>query len=155
MRRPAAGLAFAWVLAGVSAAAAEPGFGPWQAPPDRFDSALSAPNPSTGYLTGRTTQVLLLGAVGLYQEQLSPLKGFKCPSWPSCSGFALRSLRTRGALQGTLMVLDRLFIREHLGMGAFYPLVRVDGLVRYYDPPSNNDLATPLPPFRDYLSSPP
>ena len=52
------------------------------------------------------------------------------------------------------MTLDRIFIREQGTMGEFYPLVRVDGVVRYYDPPKNNDLVTELPPFRDFLSSP-
>ncbi len=154
MRRAAVGLALAWAL-GAGPAAADQGFGPWQARADRFAPAVCTPAPSVGLRTGHTTQVVLLGAVGFYQDHLSALKGFKCPSWPSCSGFALRSLRSRGAIQGTLMTLDRLFIREHLGMGAFYPLVRVDGVVRYYDPPAHNDLITPLPRFRDFLSSPP
>lgn len=91
----------------------------------------------------------------MYQRTLSPKKGFHCPSWPSCSGFALRSMRRTGPLQGMLMTLDRLFIREHNGMGSFYMRIRLPDGVRYYDPPAHNDLVSELPPFRPFFSSPP
>ena len=105
--------------------------------------------------TGADPGGLLIGAIRLYQRNLSALKGYHCPSWPSCSAFAVRSIRARGGLQGLLMTLDRLFIREHAGMGAFYPLVRLPDGVRFYDPPAHNDLVTELPRFRPFFSSPP
>ncbi len=130
---------------------AEP-FGPWGVVHGGFSSAERA-CPARTRVTGatRTTRLVLLGGVMFYRRYLSPLKGFHCPSTPICSGFAMTSVSRYGVLQGLLMTLDRLFIREHSGMGAFYPLVRRRGLVRYHDPPERNDLTSPLPFPRDFV----
>ena len=114
-----------------------------------FSSAQTFSTPS--FASTSTTDVVFTGAIRLYQRFLSPLKGYKCPSYPTCSRFALDSIRDYGALRGTVMTLDRLFIRENVSMGAYLSLVRVDGVVRYWDPPGHNDLVSPLPFPRDFV----
>ena len=141
----AAALAAAVGLIGAlapSSAAAQQSFGPWPRATPEFP-AWATPAASAERAPVRSG--LLVTGIRLYQRNLSPLKGFHCPSWPSCSSFALRWL---------LMTLDRLFIREHRRMGDFYPLVRLPDGVRFYDPPSHNDLVTKLPPFRPFHTVP-
>ena len=135
-------------LLAATPAGAKP-FGPWGVRRGTFSPSQATALPRSEPTT--TTDVVFLGAIRLYQRHLSPLKSFKCPSYPTCSRYALDSIQDYGVLRGTLMTLDRLFIRENAAMGSFLSLVRVDGVVRFYDPPAHNDLVSPLPFPRDFV----
>jgi putative membrane protein insertion efficiency factor len=50
----------------------------------------------------------LIGLVGLYRVTISPLLGPTCRYYPSCSVYALGSLRQHGSLKGSVLVGYRL-----------------------------------------------
>jgi len=52
--------------------------------------------------------MMAVAALVVYQRVLSPTKGRSCPMYPSCSAFAMRSVRKYGVGQGALMAADRL-----------------------------------------------
>lgn len=53
------------------------------------------------------TQLLVL-FVRSYQLFISPMLGPRCRFHPTCSQYAIESLRTHGALKGTWLTLKRL-----------------------------------------------
>jgi putative component of membrane protein insertase Oxa1/YidC/SpoIIIJ protein YidD len=52
--------------------------------------------------------MMAVAALVVYQRAVSPTKGRSCPMYPSCSAFAMASVRKYGAIQGALMSGDRL-----------------------------------------------
>ena len=50
---------------------------------------------------------LLAGIIGLYRRALSPLLGRHCRFEPSCSAYALESIRRFGAIRGSWMAVRR------------------------------------------------
>ena len=51
---------------------------------------------------------LLILLVRAYQRLVSPLLGPRCRFYPSCSAYAVESLRTHGAARGTWLAIRRL-----------------------------------------------
>ncbi|MHB9030218.1 MAG: membrane protein insertion efficiency factor YidD [Candidatus Latescibacterota bacterium] len=51
---------------------------------------------------------VLIGAVRLYQRILSPYFGGNCRYYPSCSEYAILSLKKNGAARGSLKTVWRL-----------------------------------------------
>jgi hypothetical protein len=76
--------------------------------------------------------------VEVYRENISPIDGKDCPMYPSCSEYSIRSFKKHGFLVGWMMSVDRLFRcgRDELRLS---PQVMVNGEIRWYDPPENND----------------
>lgn len=72
-----------------------------------------------------------------YQRFLGPHWGNRCPSYPSCSQYALLAIRKHGALIGTMLVFDRL--QHEAGEGRTSPRIRVRGEMKLFDPLENND----------------
>lgn len=60
--------------------------------------------------------------VRLYQAALSPLLGGRCRFVPSCSEYFIESVRTRGALAGTLKGLWRILRCHPLARGGYDPV---------------------------------
>ncbi len=58
----------------------------------------------------RTSPVawLLIGPIRFYQKFITPYTPATCRYYPTCSEYAVRSLRTHGALKGTLLTIWRL-----------------------------------------------
>ncbi len=82
-----------------------------------------------------TTPALL--PLQFYQRVLSPIDGRDCPSYPSCSQYAVQAVRLHGLLAGSWLALDR-FIHESGDLQR--PLwVRAGGRLRSFDPLSRND----------------
>jgi putative membrane protein insertion efficiency factor len=50
---------------------------------------------------------LLAGAVTVYRYALSPVLPRSCRYWPSCSEYAIESLRSHGALRGGWLAARR------------------------------------------------
>jgi hypothetical protein len=72
-----------------------------------------------------------------YQRFLGPYWGHRCPSYPSCSNYALLAIRKHGALVGLVMAFDRL---QHESNEARYSvLLQSGGEIKVYDPLENND----------------
>ncbi len=46
--------------------------------------------------------------IRFYQNNLSPIDGDRCPSFPSCSAYALHAAQKHGVLWGFWMTVDRL-----------------------------------------------
>ncbi len=51
---------------------------------------------------------LLVGAIGLYRLAVSPVLPPSCRYWPSCSEYAIESIRSHGALRGGWLAARRL-----------------------------------------------
>jgi len=75
--------------------------------------------------------------IGFFQKYISPVDGDRCPSYPTCSQYALEAVRKHGFLMGLVMSSDRLIHESDEIQGA--PLIFVHGAYRYYDPVENND----------------
>lgn len=58
-------------------------------------------------LVRRLPSLLLIGLVRGYQLLVSPLLGQTCRFYPSCSAYAVGSLREHGALRGTWLSVRR------------------------------------------------
>jgi len=56
----------------------------------------------------RALAFVLIGLVRLYQVTLSPLLGPRCRYWPSCSNYALESLRVHGPFKGGWLAARRI-----------------------------------------------
>ncbi len=84
-----------------------------------------------------------------YQRFLGSSWGNRCPSYPSCSNYALLSIRKHGAFLGSVMTFDRL---QHEADEARYASpIMAGGIIKVYDPLENNDYwwytpAHPEPP---------
>lgn len=75
------------------------------------------------------------GLVAVYQRHLRrpALPGQGCPFHPTCSAFAREALARWGVL-GLILIVDRVFIREHPLAGASYAPVCAGGRTRWHDP---------------------
>ena len=66
------------------------------------------------------TQLLVL-FVRSYQVFISPMLGPRCRFHPTCSQYAIESLRTHGAFKGTWLTLKRLGRCHPLHQGGYDP----------------------------------
>ncbi len=82
-------------------------------------------------------QTIAQGAVRFYQKYISAVDGDRCPSYPTCSQYAIQAMRKHGALIGSIMAFDRLIHEADEVYRA--PLVRIEERNRYFDPVENND----------------
>ncbi len=77
------------------------------------------------------------GFIRFFQIYISPVDGDRCPSYPTCSQYALQAMRKHGAIMGLIMGFGRLIHESdeiHLA-----PPIRVGDSYRYYDPVEKND----------------
>jgi putative component of membrane protein insertase Oxa1/YidC/SpoIIIJ protein YidD len=74
------------------------------------------------------------GLVAWYQAhaRARTLPGTGCPFAPTCSAYARTALRRYGPL-GWILIVDRLFVREHAVAGAYYPTICVAHTTRLVD----------------------
>jgi len=82
-------------------------------------------------------QLITLQFLKFYREYISPVDSGKCPSYPSCSHYALQAVKKHGSVLGLLLTFDRLIHEAdevHLA-----PLIEINGEYRYFDPVENND----------------
>jgi putative component of membrane protein insertase Oxa1/YidC/SpoIIIJ protein YidD len=84
-------------------------------------------------------------AIRYYKRNVSVLQGPRCPSYPSCSEFTLRSMRLFGFWRGFFMGVERIYLRENAGMdrGPYLRLELGDGERKFYDPPEADDVFAP------------
>jgi hypothetical protein len=88
------------------------------------------PAPAPGPVN--TGSVVLSGALGFYRSFLSPTLGARCPSYPSCSTYALEAVRRHGPLLGAALTSGRLL--SEADEAAFAPRILVNGKLYVYDP---------------------
>ena len=77
------------------------------------------------------------GLVRVFQVYISPVDGDRCPSYPTCSQYAMEAVRKHGAIVGLVMGFGRLIHEADEIHRA--PPIRVNDSYRYYDPVENND----------------
>ena len=75
--------------------------------------------------------------IGFFQIYISPVDGDRCPSYPTCSQYALEAVRKHGTLVGMVMSFGRLIHESDEIQLA--PRIWIKGSYRYYDPIENND----------------
>jgi len=70
-------------------------------------------------------------------NHLSAVRQSECPMYPSCSEYAVQSIRKYGALRGWIMSCDRLLRcgRDELNVS---PTILIDGKWKCYDPVEKN-----------------
>jgi uncharacterized protein len=70
----------------------------------------------------RLLRAVVSAPIRLYQRLVSPLLGSRCRYYPSCSEYALRSIRRFGILRGSVLAAWRLLRCNPLSRGGFdYP----------------------------------
>jgi hypothetical protein len=72
-----------------------------------------------------------------YQRFLGSSWRNRCPSYPSCSNYALLAIRKHGAFLGSVMTFDRL--QHEADEGRHAPAIIAGGIIKVYDPLENND----------------
>jgi len=82
-------------------------------------------------------QRVVQGLIGFFQNYISPVDGDRCPSYPTCSQYAIEAVRKHGALVGMVMGFGRLIHESDEIYRA--PKIWKDGFYRSYDPVENND----------------
>lgn len=87
-----------------------------------------------GYSLG---QLITLKFLNFYREYISPVDSGKCPSYPSCSHYALQAVKKHGSILGLLLTFDRLIHEADEVHRA--PLIKINGEYRYFDPVEHND----------------
>jgi len=83
------------------------------------------------------SQRVAQGFIRFFQIYISPVDGDRCPSYPTCSQYAVEAIRKHGAVAGLVMTFDRLIHESDEVHRA--PQIRVYDSYRYYDPVENND----------------
>ncbi|MEW6487302.1 MAG: membrane protein insertion efficiency factor YidD [Thermodesulfobacteriota bacterium] len=80
----------------------------------------------------------LMWAVRLFQTTVSRVDGPRCPSYPTCSAYAVEALREHGPVLGIALTAGRLL--SDADEAAFSPRIFVGGRWRVYAP-VEDDLA--------------
>lgn len=65
---------------------------------------------------------VLVALIGCYQRFISPLLGENCRFYPSCSQYAIGSIRAHGAIVGAGYALWRIVRCQPLCRGGFDPV---------------------------------
>ena len=130
-RSAALGCALVFVLFCFSSGSlAFAGEGRWEEPWGKASAPVEKTTPSLGKRVAE-------GGLQIFRRYISPVDGDRCPSYPTCSQYAVEAVRKHGPLIGLVMAFDRLIHEAdevHLA-----PAVRVNDEVRAYDPLENND----------------
>lgn len=74
----------------------------------------------------------------MYKYTISATDGDRCQHYPTCSHYGVLATRKHGLL-GILMTIDRLWQSGQPTAVRPYPIVRVFGKARFYDPVSDSD----------------
>lgn len=109
---------------------------PWK---NKFEHRLSNKGKNSNNANNKILNNLYVSILPFffYQYLLSPIDGRDCPSFPSCSEYALISVRKYGLGLGSLFTADRLLHEAdeiHLA-----PLILTDRGIKCYDPIEEND----------------
>lgn len=87
--------------------------------------------------------------VGFYRDNISPVKGYDCPSFPSCSTYSVQAMRKHGFFIGWMMTVDRM-IHEGKEETRVSPLIYSEGKWKIFDPVENNDFWWYSPDRKDH-----
>ena len=65
---------------------------------------------------------ILIGLIRFYQKYISPVKGTKCPYYPSCSQYGLEAIKKHGALKGSMIASWRVIRCNPFSKGGADPV---------------------------------
>ena len=65
---------------------------------------------------------MLIGMIKFYRKYISPMKGTKCPYFPTCSQYGLEAIQKYGAVKGSLLALWRILRCNPFSKGGFDPV---------------------------------
>ena len=99
----------------------------WRKPPAQEESLPTSP-----------AALPALWSVRFFRGFISPVDGDRCPSYPTCSAYALQAVGEHGFLLGTLLTAGRLVAEAD--EAAFAARIRLGGSWKVYSP-VEDDLA--------------
>jgi putative component of membrane protein insertase Oxa1/YidC/SpoIIIJ protein YidD len=85
--------------------------------------------------------------ISFYQQYISDIRGNDCPMYPSCSNYALESIKEKGFVLGVINGMDRLLRCGH--EYKLYPSTMTDRGMRLLD--SNNDSLNSVLNYKRYV----
>jgi uncharacterized protein len=83
---------------------------------------------------GAPVRIALVGAVHVYRLTAAGWLGGQCRFSPSCSGYAVEAIRTRGALVGTVLAVWRVLRCNPFGVGGPDPVPVQSRVSKSYAP---------------------
>lgn len=86
-------------------------------------------------------------AFRFYSRHLTQVDGARCEHRPTCSRYAIESVRKHGLLVGSWLTVDRLMRTDHSSVLRFLPRRAFSGGTYFVDPVESNDFYfTPAKP---------
>jgi len=76
--------------------------------------------------------MVLTWAVKAYQRTISQVDGDRCPSYPTCSAYAVEALKEHGPFLGSVLTAGRLL--SEADEAAFAPRIFIKGKWKIYSP---------------------
>jgi hypothetical protein len=121
----------------VGPVATVPGSGPWEASaPLLGEVTLEQAAAAIPRRAGGSNPLYL--AFLMYKYTISMTDGARCQHYPTCSHYGVLATRKHGLL-GIVMTIDRLWQSGQPSSVRPYPVVRVNGVPRFYDPVAASD----------------
>ena len=65
---------------------------------------------------------ILIALIRFYRKFISPMKGTKCPYFPSCSEYGLEAVSKYGAFKGGILALWRIIRCNPFSKGGYDPV---------------------------------
>ena len=65
---------------------------------------------------------ILIALIKFYRKFISPMKGTKCPYYPSCSEYGLEAIEKHGAFKGSLLAAYRILRCNPFSKGGYDPV---------------------------------
>ena len=65
---------------------------------------------------------ILIFLIRCYQKYLSPLKGTRCPYFPTCSQYGLEAVQKYGAVKGSILAAWRILRCNPFSKGGYDPV---------------------------------
>ncbi len=95
------------------------------------------------FTTSKRGETIFKSLITYYQKEVSPIQGDRCPFYPSCSHFTLKSMELFGFNLGLIMGIERIYYRENYGLfhePTYYEKIYLNGRRRLYDIPWANNI---------------
>ena len=65
---------------------------------------------------------LLICLIKFYRKYISPIKGTKCPYFPTCSEYGMEAIEKHGALKGGFLAIYRIIRCNPFSKGGYDPV---------------------------------
>ncbi len=70
-------------------------------------------------------KIILISIIKLYKKYVSPIKGTKCPYFPSCSEYGIECLKRYGFLKGSILTTLRILRCNPFSKGGVDPVPEI------------------------------